>query len=316
MRKYIIHQDSHKVMSSGKVREDMTLIAARLGYEKLEESVALETKADVNDIILFAYPSRKGSEANDQKLIKHFKKNGARVIIVTLNVDYLRYENVETKVVIDTFNAADVLITLSRKMQLRLTTDGVTTPMILLELHDYLAAGAARRPLFEKRLVFAGSPYKAEYLQNWTNVTPVDVFARPEAINEEGLPDNNVTYVGYLHPDHIAKVLNYGFGLAFDEDSATGNFAEYQTMNLSHKISMFLAAGIPLIVNAKAASAPIIEAAHAGVLIGSLDEIDDVMNNMSEQDYLHYSNGASRLSALVRHGFFYRKAIVEAEQVL
>ncbi|QBO35181.1 hypothetical protein EQG49_01280 [Periweissella cryptocerci] len=316
MRKYIIHQDSHKVMSSGKVREDMVLIAARLGYEKLEEDVALETNADENDIILFAYPSRKGSEKADQKLIKHFKKNGARIIIVTLNVDYLRYEDVDSQLVVDTFNNVDVIITLSRKMQMRLAEDGVLTPMILLELHDYLATGAARRPLFEKHLIFAGSPYKAEYLQNWANTTPVDVFARPEAINDEELLANNVTYVGYLHPDHIAKVLNYGFGLAFDEDSATGNFAEYQTMNLSHKVSMFLAAGIPLILNAKAASAPMIEAAHAGVLIGSLDEIDDVMYNMTEQDYVHYSNGASRLSALVRHGFFYRKAIVEAEQIL
>ncbi len=316
MQKYVLHAPSHKLITSGKVREDIVQLASDLDYAKLSVDVVLETEFETGDIIFYPYPSEKGSEQLDLLRIEHIKDLGARVIVITLNIDYLRYPDADKGAIIQSLNDADFVISLTMYLTTQLREDGMTTPAVDLGLHDYLVPEPLNAPSFEKTVIFAGSPYKAPYVMNWPNTTGLDVYAREQDLRGVEFQTQNVQYVGYMHPNRMPKLINYGFGLAFDVDSAAGDFSDYQTMNLSHKVSMFLAAGIPIILNAKAAVAPTIEAANAGILINEINDIDLALADLRESDYQDLAAGANALGRLVRRGYYYRRAILEAEKQL
>lgn len=320
MNKFVLHAPSHTIMTSGKVREDIVSIANDLDYEKLEfdEIESALPRVGQKDIFLFPYPSARGTEREDLERIRMIKAAGGDVVLITLNIDYLRYKDADKEAIIESLNESSVIISLSRRLSRQLRLDGVSPdrPIVELLLHDYLVNQNVRPPMFEKTVIFAGSPYKTPYIQDWPNLTPVDIFAREKEATALDINANNVNYIGYVHPDMIPRMLNYGFGLAFDAASKAGDFATYQTMNLSHKVSMFLAAGVPLIINAKAASAETIEAANAGILINDIEEIDSALESINEHDYAEMVAGARRLGELVRTGFFYRQVILSAEKYL
>ena len=89
------------------------------------------------------------------------------MILITLNIDYLRYDTADKAATVSALQQADVLITLSQAMNQQLLLDGVNVPMVVLDLHDYLSEGEILPATYMKKLIFAGSPYKATYMQGW-----------------------------------------------------------------------------------------------------------------------------------------------------
>lgn len=321
MAKYVAHAHSKIILSSHKVRKDIVSIASKLGYLSYESDEQNSFDANLaqmreTDVLLYPFPSGKGREKEDLDFLTKVKERNVRLILITLNVDYLRYDNSDKKSTIDALKQADVLITLSYAMNQQLLADGVFVPMVVLDLHDYLVDGNITESKYTNKLIFAGSPYKATYMQSWQSHIPIDIFAREEAIDHIDQLHDSISYTGYLTPDKMPNLINYGFGLAFDVDSDAGHFANYQQVNLSHKVSLFLAAGLPILVNAKAASAPILRSANAALVIDSIGDIEDIFYSMDESQYRNLAQGATKLGSLVRDGFFYTKAIRQAEQLI
>lgn len=321
MAKYVAHAHSKIILSSHKVRKDIVTIASKLGYLSFESDEQNSFDQNIeqmrqDDVLLYPFPSGKGRESEDLAFLTKIKEKQVKIILITLNIDYLRYDSADKEATIQALSQADVLITLSQSMNQHLLADNVHVPMVVLDLHDYLAEGPILPANYTKKLLFAGSPYKATYMQSWQSHIPIDIFAREEAITHIDQLHASISYTGYLTPDKMPNLINYGFGLAFDVDSDAGHFANYQTLNLSHKVSLFLAAGLPIIVNAKAAAAPILRAANAALVIDSIGDIEDIFYAMDEDQYRNLADGSAQLGRLVRDGFYYTKAIRQAEQLV
>lgn len=321
MAKYVAHAHSKIILSSHKVRKDIVSIASKLGYLSFESDEQNSFDQNIeqmrrDDVLLFPFPSGKGREQDDLAFLTKIKEKQVKLILITLNIDYLRYDTADKAATVSALQQADVLITLSQAMNQQLLLDGVNVPMVVLDLHDYLSEGEILPATYMKKLIFAGSPYKATYMQGWQSHIPIDIFAREEAIDHIDQLHDSISYTGYLTPDKMPNLINYGFGLAFDVDSDAGHFANYQTLNLSHKVSLFLAAGLPIIVNARAASAPILRAANAALVIDSIGDIEDIFYAMDDVQYHKLAHGSAQLGRLVRDGFFYTKAVRQAEQLI
>jgi hypothetical protein len=305
-------------MTSGKAREDLDVVAEELGYQVLEESQFDDWKNQIrpDDIVLFPFPNKKGSEAGDLFMIKTILSFSAKIITLAYNVDYLRYPDADRASIIEALENSHVVISMTEKMAEQLKQDGVTTPPITtLGLFDYLLDKTKKTPAnYKKEIIFAGSPYKVPYAANWTNKTPLKVYSRREEFPE---PNNgNLSYGGYFPPEQLPFEIKDGFGLIFDADSDTGTFAEYQTMNTPHKASLFLNAGVPILVNRRAAVANIILGLQAGIAIDSVDDIDDVIKSLSKEEYDFMAKNALMASPLIANGYFYRKAIISAETLI
>jgi hypothetical protein len=71
---------------------------------------------------------------------------------------------------------------------------------------------------------------------------------------------------------------------------------------------------MPVIVWKQAAVAPFIEKNHLGLTIGSLDEIDGLLANLSDDEIKDMLVHVNNMGVLLRDGYFTNRVLATAEQ--
>lgn len=83
-----------------------------------------------------------------------------------------------------------------------------------------------------------------------------------------------------------------------------------------HKVALYLSLGIPLIVWEESATAVLVNKYGLGFTITSLDEIDTLLQNTSDEALVELKKRVNEFSYFIREGSFTRRAIRELEQGL
>ena len=184
---------------------------------------------------------------------------------------------------IKNFNSFNYIIAHNQSMIKWLKDNGVTSPIISLEIFDYLYCGPSVN-LNKREVVFAGNLQKSTFLKmmNPSNYS-LNLFG-----NEFVSESKNVHYFGSFHPDKLIENLKGGFGLVWDGDSldeCTGSTGKYLQFNNPHKTSLYVAAGLPIIIWKKAALAEFIDKYNIGICINSLHDLDDILLKVTDEEY-------------------------------
>ena len=122
----------------------------------------------------------------------------------------------------------------------------------------------------------------------------------------------NETYFGSFLPDELPSVLEGGFGLVWDGDSAetcSGVFGEYLRYNNSHKASLYLASGFPLVVWKQSALSHFVLEKNCGIAVESLHDLKNTIENLSDADYQELVANAKRIGKKIRDGFYLTSAL-------
>ena len=85
-------------------------------------------------------------------------------------------------------------------------------------------------------------------------------------------------------------------------DTCSGAMGNYLRINAPHKMSLYLAKGIPLIVWRESGVAPIVERYKLGVCVNSLDEIPRVLSTLSDNDLTEIHRSVEKWGECVRSG--------------
>ena len=185
--------------------------------------------------------------------------------------------------------------------------------MDILGIFDYLVENY-NEELLEKRnlsrkgpVIIAGalSKHKAGYIYNLPENCNFNLYG----INfEREKASSNTNYVGAFNPEEFIYNLQGSFGLVWDGDSSatcTGVYGDYLKINNPHKTSMYLAAGIPVIIWEEAALANFIKKNHCGITIKSTDEIRNIIDNtrgLSEGNYCYTRDCVLGLFIILLYG--------------
>ena len=116
---------------------------------------------------------------------------------------------------------------------------------------------------------------------------------------------NKVEYMGEFPPDKLPGRFEHGFGLIWDGDSTetqTGLFGLYQMINHPHKLSLYLSAGLPVIVWSKSGVADFIVKNRIGFTIEALKDIPQVIAHMSLPVYAELRANAREWGRKLRNG--------------
>lgn len=92
----------------------------------------------------------------------------------------------------------------------------------------------------------------------------------------------------------------------------TGVYGDYLKINNPHKTSMYLAAGIPVIIWEEAALANFIKKNHCGITIKSTDEIRNIIDNMLDEEYETLKANACKIGGKLRRGYFLKSAMKQS----
>ena len=252
------------------------------------------------------------------QLLRTVKK--CKFIALVHDLDSLRGMNGNAAVYSDRhfLPAFDRIICHNRRMKDYLIGTGIPEgKLIVLGLFDYLRADEKNVPAAEDRSVCiagnlspAQSGYVYKLIDDPSRDFPLHLYGTGFCYDGQ-LPED-VLYHGSVDPDELPSVLEGAYGLVWGGESAescTGSFGNYLKYNNPHKLSLFLAAGKPVIIWSEAACAETVTKEHIGIAVADTAEISGRLKNA---DALADPEALRRFQNYVTNGAFFKRAIRES----
>lgn len=194
--------------------------------------------------------------------------------------------------------------------------------MICLGIFDYLTdcqieSATDGCSKFERKdtLIVAGNlhPDKAGYIYNLPNSVSVNINLYGVFYRESG--QSNMHYKGSYLPEELPFKLEGGFGLVWDGTSSqtcTGVYGEYLRYNNPHKLSLYLASGIPIVIWNEAAMAQFVIENHVGIAVESITQAYERVSSMKEKEYYSICRNAENMGKRLHCGYYLKLALNKA----
>ena len=316
--------DSTVILAQNAVQK----ISMTLGFREVGiyfYNIAADTPSEMNkrldgimasisfgDILVFQSPTWNGFEF-DRLFLAKLKDLRVKIVCFIHDVPPLMFESnyYLMKEYISMYNLSDVLVVPSERMKERLIQEGLTTKKILIQgMWDHPHDLSLYTPAFKKEIFFAGSLERFPDLQNWSQDTPLRVFSNQGVANEQA---KNLSIEGWKKDEELLLELSKGgFGLVWGTHKNDGESIQYYTLNISHKVSTYLTAGIPVIVPSSLSTAKFIVDQGLGFVADSLEEVHAIVDKMNLQEYQEITNRIKTFSYLLKEGYFTKKLLVDA----
>lgn len=272
------------------------------------------------DILWLQYPVKKYYTT----LCRYARFRGVRTVTLIHDLGSCRRKKLTPDKEVKRLSRSDHVIASNKAMGDRLREMGYAGSPDALGLWDYLTDASPRRlprrPGRElPRVAYAGglSRRKNAFIYKWPEVIEgyaIHLYGR--GFHPELMADSTAfTDHGFVPAEQFLRTVDCDFGLVWDGDSTetcSGDFGEYLAVNTPHKLSMYLRAGIPVIVWSRSAMAPFVIREGVGFVVDSLAQIPARLHSLSagRQDLMReraYATGVK-----IGRGEFFRAAMRRA----
>lgn len=254
-------------------------------------------------------------------IFKLLNKNNT--ILFIHDIDALRkLEKSDLEREIKILNNAKVVVLHNEKMRNILIQNGLKAKVVILSCFDYLLTDNSpiQNYKLSKEVVFAGNLAKSTFLTNnkIENLNLIFNLYGPN-FNKKEIRWQNIKYFGSFSPNEVPYKLKGSFGLIWDGekiDTCSGSYGEYMKYNNPHKLSLYIAAGLPVIVWKKSAIAQFVEINEIGITVNSLEEINNVIDKMDINTYNEYKNNIKLLQTRITSGYYTQKVLEKCEKII
>ena len=343
MKRYIITTEQENALYAGpKARRDAEAIALRAGYQGIEfegpltaqGSISggisllirslrnwrkLERSANADSVVLIQFPLYpiKTAYVIHRRMQRIKRKRGIRFIALIHDLDSVRGLFGKAGVYNDTrvLPLFDVVICHNTAMKGYLVNRGLPERKIVtLGIFDYLTEAKCNPHHSDDGLAFAGNlnPEKSRFLEKMNSGQNSVLHLYGNGASH--FPERAV-YHGAFSPDELPGKLEGAFGLVWDgesTDGCSGLSGEYMRYNNPHKLSLYLASGMPVIIWNRAALAEFVKRKGIGLTVGNLKEI----RLADVKDYDEMLENAAKLGRDIRAGKHLQAALSRAEDIL
>lgn len=270
------------------------------------------------DFLVIQYPYYGKYHENLYKVISKLRKRGVKVIAIIHDIISLRSSDKSVQEEMIILKNLDVLISHNKKMTKFLRENGVESKIVDLDIFDYLTTiNNIKCDNDFKKIYITGNldPYKAKYIytEDFRNIKSNINLYGPNFASENLRTDKkNINYIGCFKPEELCNKLGNGFGLIWDGtniNTCDGILGEYLKYNNPHKTSLYLSAGLPVLVWEKAAISDFIKKNKIGIVVSSLKDIDNILDNISFEEYMRMKYNAEKIGEKIIKGEFLKKAL-------
>ncbi len=309
--------------------DEKTDISSWMYRRSKEEWTKVEESIPHGSTIVLQHPLQTDN-IECTKCLYRLKEKGVCFISIVHDIEQIRkiiftaYNDREQKLMLE---IADVLIVHSDEMKTYFVEKGFPEKrIVVMEIFDYLVKAPKRsEPKLKKTLLFAGSleERKSGFLKDIHQIYPVEIDLYGPDYDEDmfrkNKEHNNTHYKGSFPADIVPNELNNGFGLVWDGnsiDTCSGPTGEYLKTISSHKLSLYIVSGVPVIIWNKAAAAAFVKNNDIGITVESLREVPEILRNITEHRYAEMVSNTRKIAERLTKGYYLRKAIKEAGDVL
>ena len=303
-------------------------------YKNIKESYKqlLNILSDTpnNSLLLFQYPFDSMNYKFSQTIKKISNKKNLKTIVLIHDINSIRisskigvaYYNYYIKE-IKFLNNFDFIICHNSQMKGLLIKKGILDKKIIaLGLFDYLVNDKSKKRNKDfKKVIIAGnlSQGKSGYVYKLIQLNNINYHYNLYGSNYNGNTNDKIIYKGKFMADEPCSSLCSGFGLVWDGSSiceCDGSFGKYLMYNNPHKISLYLACGLPVIVWSKSALAPFVKENGIGICVSNLDELNKFFNNVSFEDYKKLLKKVSIIKYKVQNGYYLKNVVKRIENII
>lgn len=306
--------------AGGKAKNDAYDIAEKLGFEasympsemrliRVFQQYMSMRKFDSADVIFMQYP------AVDFRILPSFLKHiDSTKISIALIHDLRSIQgsgSEEDIAEIPILNHFKYVIAHNKYMESFLRDSGYRGRIINLELFDYLhdINKSITNPIGDGSIAFAGNLAKSTFINDLWKVKKERFILYGNKGDRSFNGFDNVEYKGSLPSEEIVYRLEGDYGLVWDGDSldsCSGKTGGYLKYNNPHKLSLYIAAGKPIVTWRKAAIADFVVNNHIGFVVDSLEQLSDMS---LPTDYAIMRSNVMRIKEKVAEGNFLQSAM-------
>lgn len=348
MKLYQVVESIGKENTAGsKAVQDVVNIANTIGYEKLyikrinsSKNIfskisrqiifliqwnSLIKKIEPGSILLLQHPFRT-KQLGRENCLKKLKEKNIKIISLIHDVEQLRnvfwntYYKKEFRIMLQT---ADVIIVHNKKMESYFIDMGVQKDkIVVLDIFDYLQNNNFRNePQYKKLINIAGNldVKKSMYIEQLGKLKNIDIKLFGPNYSLELNQYSNIKYEGTVSPDIIPQMLTAGFGLVWDGNSikeCCGNTGNYLRYNNPHKLSLYLASGLPVVIWENAAEANFVKVNKIGITVKSLEDLEEILKKYTKEDYEIMVQNVQKISSNLSNGYYTKKALDNSVKII
>lgn len=304
-----------------KVREDCIIPNFRMNkwiyrWKKLMLMIKLLSlaKSEKGHNFLLLYPSQLSGRAKKFSRVFDEIRKYNKVYAFCMDIDSLRSETRPIEADICELNKFDGIVVYHKEMKNRLLKYGLTRPKIVeLGILDYYT-NITNVPLRKvtNTVAYAGNLAISEFLIPLRNLDlgfQLNLYGNGFDKYEN---EKSTCYKGSFGPEELVQKLEGAFGLIWGGrafDHIEGFWGRYLEVNLPHKTSLYIVAGLPIIVWEGAAVARFIKDENIGFTIHDLTEIAEKISKISQNEYELYQQNCMRIARKVRTGYYTKTAL-------
>lgn len=243
-------------------------------------------------------------------LIEKIKQKGVTVKFLIHDLDYIRlpyYVSIK-KEILAPLRLADLIVAHTDNMQNVLREAGIECPIRVLHLFDYLTTDKMSDENYcmnhRKEVIFAGNLVKSMFIKKVIDYPFHSVKFDFYGVKPDMQFAMHTNYIGMFKPENVSFIKG-GWGLVWDGnslDECSGMIGNYLKINASHKLSLYISAGIPVVVWNQCGLAQWIKDNKLGIAISSLKELDNLLESISEKEYSDIFYSVRSMSLKLRNG--------------
>jgi hypothetical protein len=258
-------------------------------------------------VVLFQYPFAPFGEFFTLFFCRCLKMKKCHLVLLVHDLVHYRETKVFNNKEIKILNTASELIVHNNKTQELFKSYGVDKPCHYLWLFDYLT-DEIPNPIYDgsNTIAFAGALDKSIFLKKLQGIP----FKNIQLHLYGGQPQDTsnypdwMSYIGRFSPENVT-MLHEEWGLSWDGegiDSLQGVIGNYLKYISPHKVSLYIAAGIPVIISKESALAEYVEENKLGISISSLTELEERVINQDKEEMQLIRKHVLEMSAVLRRG--------------
>lgn len=327
--------------ASTKARNDVERILAQRGYSaigkelvrKKSNSIVYYAQSTIHTLsnihkmkkqhgvaIVFQYPLIKGALLNSA--IKQIAQNND-IIFIIHDLNYIRngFDATQIKEEIAILKLASTIICHNYKMKNQLVKDGIDeSHLIVLDIFDYLVKNVPTTDRKNSHLIaYAGNLKKGGFIEELSGQDIGLKFNLYGVNYEQDYNSKLLKYKGSFSPEELPIKIEASYGLVWDStsiDDCIGNLGIYTMYNNPHKLSAYIAAGLPVIVWSKSAIAKFVQEKNIGFTVGSLSELSEKISNTSDSDYNTLLENVKSIQMKITNGYYLNHALDICEELI
>ena len=250
------------------------------------------------------------------KMLGKLKRKGARIVFIVGDIDGLKDNDaalLEKELTL--LALADSVVVHSDTMKAWLQSRLPHVHARVLGPFDFLTAAVDRNREKSMEVCFAGNLGKSGFLNDLSAIPDIHFHI----YGEDFVPGLSHARNCSIHPAFDPKdgpaTIQGSFGLVWDGDSIdrlSGTLGEYAQYIFHHKLSLYILAGMPVIVPASAGSAGYVRENGIGWTIDSLHQLPALIQRVTREEYNEAVERMKPVANEISEGAHLRAALVSS----